>query len=132
MDSLARDIIIGAVGSVLGAFFVFLGSQGWQLNKAVREKRQSLRRREEEQWRTRNMGIRQGITNVYLFEILKYLLFGNLFLALPTITTFLDFTSPSGFVAYRIILTIGGGLAFACFFVGLGRASRYIRLRGLD
>lgn len=132
MDPLARDLLVGAIGSVLGALFVFIGSQGWRVTKTARDRRKRLRAREEEQWRTRQIGIRQGISNVYLFDILKYLLLGNLLLAVPTMATWLDLTNELGFIVYRLVLSIGGGLAFACFFLGLGKASRYMRLRALD
>lgn len=132
MESFAREVFAGAVGSVIGAFLVFLGSQGRHLNRAARRRRRSMRRREQEQWASREIGVRQGITNGYLFEILTYLLLGNLLLAVPAITTLLGFAGQSGFIASRIVSTVGGVLALACFFVGLGKTSRYLRLRAVD
>lgn len=83
-------------------------------------------------WKTNKMGIRQGITNGYLFDILKYILLGNLFLAIPTIFMVLDLTSEVGFILYRIFVTVGGSIALGAFFLGLGRTSRYLRLRAID
>jgi len=69
-----------------------------------------------------DLGIRQGIINTYLFDILRFLLLGNLFLAIPTMVTMLDFMTDLGFISYRVLSTSGGILAFAFFFMGISQA----------
>lgn len=132
MDSLLRDIMIGAIGSVLGALLVFVGTYGIRFTKESKKKAKLGREKEVERWKTNKMGIRQGITNAYLFDILKYLLFGNLFLAIPTLFAVFDISSNFGFVLYRYIMTIGAALALASYFLGVGRTIKYLKLRALD
>lgn len=136
METIIREIAIAVMGSMFGALFVFFKSQGWQVTKLARAKRRELRHLEEQKWKTQEYGIRQGITNDYLFEILKYLLLGIICLAGATMLTLLDVTngmnSIAYFIVYRIFMIVCIIIAFVCFYFGLGKAERYLRLRATD
>lgn len=132
MEQLFRDLVIGATGSVIGAFIVFIGTYGLRLGKETKKASEEKWQAEVTTWKSKEMGIRQGITNGYLFDILKYILLGNLFLAVPALFMVLDITSVVGFILYRVLVTVGGAMALGAFFLGLGRTSRYLRLRAID
>jgi hypothetical protein len=132
MNEIIKNLLIGTIGSVIGALLVLYGSQGWQLTRESREKRKQRRQIEENQWISMDIGIRQSITNSYLFDILKYILIGNLFFAISNGSFFLDVQTDLGFLIYRVLSSICGILAFFYFFIGLGRANRYLKLRRLD
>ena len=132
MAEIPKEIIIGAIGSILGALIVYLGQSGFQLTKKAKEKAQEARLKEMDAWKSMKFGIRQGITNYYLFSILRYLFLGNLLWIVP------EFVAEPGqmmgmmYEVYLGILIAGRGGALLCFFLGLGRILRYLRLRSLD
>jgi hypothetical protein len=135
MDQLPREIIIGAIGSILGALIVYLGQSGLQLTKKARERAEAARTKEIDVWKSKKLGIQQGITNYYLFSILRYLFLGNLLWLVP------EFVLEPGqmlgmiyhvYYVYVVIVILSRGGALLCFFLGLGRILRYLRLRALD
>ncbi len=132
MDQIPEKLVIGAIGSVLGALIVYLGQTGFQITKKARQQSLEAREKETDEWKSMKMGVRQGITNYYLFSILRYLFLGNLLWIVP------EFVAEPGqmlgmpYSIYICILVLGRGGALLCFFIGLGRILRYLRLRTLD
>jgi hypothetical protein len=134
MDQLPREIIIGGIGSILGALIVYFGQSGLQLTKKARQKAGEVRRKEVDAWKSKKLGIRQDITNYYLFSILRYLFLGNFLWLMPEFV--LEPGRMLGMI-YQIydvdvvIVILSRGGALLCFFLGLGRILRYLRLRAL-
>jgi len=79
-----------------------------------------------------HMGIRQGITNSYLFAILRYLFLGNLLLLVPEILEGPLAITGLLWEVWVVVLVVSKGGALVCFFLGLGRILRYLRLRSTD
>lgn len=135
MDQLPGEIIIGGIGSILGALIVYLGQSGLQLTKKARERAGEDRTKEVDGWKSKELGIRQNITNYYLFSILRYLFLGNFLWLVPEFV--LEPGRMLGMV-YRVydvdvvIVILSRGGALLCFFLGLGRILRYLRLRATD
>lgn len=132
MDQLPEKLIIGAIGSVLGALIVYLGQSGLQLTKKARQKIREAREKEIDEWKSMNMGIRQGITNYYLFSILRYLFLGNLLWIVPELVAEPGQLMGMSYNIYLLLVILGRGGALLSFFLGLGRILRYLRLRALD
>ena len=80
MDRFARDFIIGVIGSVVGAFIVYVGSYGLKLTSAARKRFREERLAEKQTWAEGDPNVRQNITNHYLFTVLKHMLLANLLL----------------------------------------------------
>lgn len=132
MEQLPEKLIIGAIGSVLGALIVYLGQVGFQLGKGARERNRHARTRELEAWQSMGAGIRQSITNIYLFAILRYLFLGNLLWLVPEV---LEAPAKAMDIYYEIFVgtvVVCKGGALMCFFLGLGRILRYLKLRATD
>ncbi len=132
MEGLPREIIVGAIGSILGALIYYLGQSGIQLSKTARETALQKRKKEEEEWKTMKMGIRQGITNSYLFSILRYLFLGNLLWLVPEVISEPAKAFGMGWSGYIFLILVSKGGALCCFFLGLGKIMRYQKLRALD
>ena len=132
MDEILHDLVIGVFGSLFGAFIIYTTTYGIAFSKKRKEKRAKKWEAEKSQWKSKQMGIRQGITNQYLFDILKYLLLGSIIGSFGTMIVIIDCTSNHGILIYRIILTVIGTLTFVIYLIGLGKVLRYLRLRKLD
>ncbi len=132
MSEIPKEIIIGAIGSILGALIVYFGQSGFQLTKKARERAQETRAKEIDDWKSMKIGIRQGITNFYLFSILRYLFLGNLLWIVPEFVVEPGKMMGMMYEVYFGIVIVGRGGALLCFFLGLGRILRYLRLRSLD
>lgn len=132
MWEIPKEVLIGGAGSILGGLVVYIAQSGWRLTKGARQRSQQARHREIDSWKSGSMGIRQGITNQYLFSILRYLSLGNLLWLMPDAAVeplkMLDVLYEV-YVALIIVARIG---ALLCFFLGLGSILRYLRLRALD
>jgi hypothetical protein len=132
MNEMTTNFIIGIASSVTGALIVYIASYSTNLTKKSRQASREKALKEKELWLTQDLGIRQGITNKYLFDILKYLLLGSIIGALGTMIAIIDSTGPSGFLVYRVLLTSIGILSFIVYFIGLGKVVKYMRLRKMD
>jgi hypothetical protein len=135
MDQLHREIIIAVIGSLVGALIVYLGQSGLQLTKKGRERAEVDRRKEIDVWKSKKLGILQGITNYYLFSILRYLFLGNLLWLVPEFV--LEPVQMLGKIyhvydVHVVVVILSRGGALLCFYLGLGRILRYLRLRTLD
>lgn len=132
MVEIPRDLIFSAIGSIIGALFVYFGQSGLQITKKARDKARKAREDERVAWKSMKLGIRQGITNQYLFSILRYLFLGNLLWLIPeTASEPLQMLNVMYGVYICIIISARVG-ALLSFFLGLGRIIRYLRLRALD
>jgi hypothetical protein len=132
MQDIPRELIIGAIGSVIGALIVYLSQSGLQITKKARERARKAREEERSAWRSKNIGIRQGITNQYLFSVLRYLFLGNLLWFIGEVgrapMTFLYVR----FEVFLCIIIIFRAGALLCFFLGLGHILRYLGLHSLE
>jgi len=130
-NQIPYELIIGTIGSVLGALTVYLSQSGLRLTKKTRQNILKKREKEIKEWKSMKIGVRQGITNYYLFSILRYLFLGNLLWVLPELVEqFQNFGLE--YYAYVITILLGRGGALICFFIGLGQIIRYLKLRDLD
>lgn len=132
MIELTKELIIGAIGSVIGALIVYLGQTGSRITKKTRERARESRLKEKSAWESGNLEIQQSITNHYLFTVLRYLFLGNLLWLVPEFSE-----SPMEMLGiiyevYLIIVILARGAALLCFFLGIGSILRYLRLRALD
>jgi accessory gene regulator protein AgrB len=130
-------IITGVIGSLLGAMIVGISQFGFSFNKKRKEKIKERKQKEENKWIQMEFGIRQGITNQYLFEILKFLFLGNFFWVFPE---FIKAILSSGL--YNVVpepQSVDSWISISCtvlslvfFYYGFGKILRYIYLRKLD
>ncbi len=138
VESISLNIAIGVISSVIGALFVFAGQYGIRIRKKAVEKNVFVKKKEEQQWKTNDFGIRQGITNKYLFIILRYLFLANMFWLVPEFLVKIYMLSDAFFNIYpyeEISYTIGILLrlsSLVLFFLGLGNILRYMKLRQSD
>ncbi len=124
-----RDIIIGVIGSLIGAAFVFFASRGWKFTSDLREKAKLELMQEKSEWNNGGQIGQQRITNKYLFEILKFILFGSLFSSIPLIIS--AFSIMDGMITSTspvIFYVLSGFASLASFYWGLGKVIRYRNL----
>lgn len=134
MESIYRDLFIGTVGSVIGALIVYFSSYGINLTKAARLRHAEKVELEKSLWQTRKIQVRMEITNNYLFEILKAFLIGNILTLTPSFVYYV-FHQLDGFAGWRFINSVPVALTvigFIFYFVALGKALRYLRIRRTD
>lgn len=138
--SLVVNIIVGTIGSVLGGLIVYAGQRGFQVRRAARARAAEERDNEETLWRSLDLGIRQKITNEYLFSILRFLFLGNLLWLIPNLTSGAFSVIDRAKIVPNEILQWAWGIigitaqvfAVIAFLLGIGRILRYARLRALD
>ena len=120
-------IVTGAAGSLFATFIIYVGQTS---RDSLFEllKRNQIRQKEKDAWATREIGIRQGITNHYTFQVLRYLLLGNLFWVVPEAISPVLRNYELGQLAHMCFLIIG--LVF--FLLGTGKALRYLSIRRTD
>jgi hypothetical protein len=127
-ENLLRDLLIGITGSVAGAAIVALAAYGRDAFQTARN-RSARWKHEVEEWRTGQVGRRQAITNEYVFEVLRFLLLGNLLWVFPEIIV--PFTWRNS-VIDELHLWVNSGfllVGLLSFYVGLSKTIRYLRLR---
>ena len=130
MNSLLRDLLIGTIGSVIGALIVFLSTSGFQFTRKAKQRAAERKEAERKRWQEGDSLIRQEITNEYLFGILKYMLVGNLLWALPSVVSGMTFAFSMEFIAYlNIMYGLGSALGAIYFYRGLGLVIRYMNLK---
>lgn len=124
--------MIGTIGSLIGAIILFLFKRGFSWRAETNLKRQEELEAEQKNWVSGNFGKRQGITNKYLFLVLKDLFFANLLLALPTIASVLTAKGKDGTQSYLAFNVVAGMGAVVAFIGGIAKILRYLDLRSLD
>ncbi|MCG8073241.1 MAG: hypothetical protein N0C86_14805 [Candidatus Thiodiazotropha taylori] len=129
MEEITRDLLIGVIGSVIGAALVFLGSVGWRFSKKAKKQLEQEKLEEERLWLSSDFQAKQSITNQYLFEILKYLLLGNICLTLPALSWFVLEFALGAAMNFLSFGTSSAALVF--YYVGVGRVLRYMKLQSL-
>ena len=115
MEGWGRDLVVGVVGSLIGAVLISLFSFGFQLTKLSREKRRKLRGQEIEDWRSADLAKRQRIFNSYLFAVLKFFIIGSILIGVANAIGDLnvaDKTSPLGTLDYMAELFDATGVLF--------------------
>ncbi len=132
MDSWGTSIFVGALGSVIGAVLVMLasfGARGGGLSLA-----RSARERHEEAklWESMNLGIRQAITNQYIFSILWFLFLGNFFWVISEVVPPLAAKVTVPVLTLEVIYFVALGAGLICFLLGLEKFLAYARIRALD
>ena len=130
MDQLTREIIVGAVSSLIGAMIVFLGQYGLQIGKKARIKAKEKRNEEINKWKTNDPQYTQEITNHYLFGILRYLFLGNLFWIVPEIVLEpMHVMNVSPIEVSMALTLLTKGSALFVFYLGLGKILKYLRFQ---
>lgn len=125
-------VVSGVIGSLLASLVIFVGSGARGITRRARQRAEERWSYEVAQWATRKIGVRQGLTNDYIFSTLKYLFLGNIFWAFPEVVAPIVWGSGSGERLFTAINVVGLGLGLIFFLLGLGRVLRYIRLRRTD
>ena len=85
MDEWGKELIIGILGSLIGASIIYLASFGFQWTKESRKFRQKLREKELTDWKSGSAIKRQRISNSYLFSVVKYFLMGSILIAMSNV-----------------------------------------------
>jgi hypothetical protein len=132
MEEIPKEIFIGALGSILGVLILYLAQSGIQLTKKARDAAKQKREQELEMWKSMKMGVRQGITNSYLFKILQYLFLGNLLWLAPEVVSAPAQALEFPYAFYLTIIIGFKGSALLSFYYGLGQILRYQKLRLTD
>jgi uncharacterized membrane protein YdjX (TVP38/TMEM64 family) len=135
MESVYRDLLIGIIGSVIGALIVYFSSYGLNLTKAARLRHAQRVEQEKLLWRTRKIQVRMEITNNYLFEILKAFLIASILTLVPSLILYGVFSQLDEFAARRLIYgvaTVFTVIGLIYYFIALGKALRYLRIRRTD
>jgi hypothetical protein len=132
MEGIPKELLIGAAGSIIGAVILYLVQTGFQLTKSARESWKLKKELEEKNWKSQNIGQRQGITNAYLFSILRYLFLGNLLWLIPEAINPPAEMLGIDFGFYVTTQVLFNGSAIFCFILGLASILRYQRLRAID
>lgn len=131
MDTLWRELAIGASGSVIGAAIVYFASSAVGISKSVKTRAEEKRKLEIEMWKTRKIQVRMEITNYYLFEVLKAFLFGSILTIIPSIGSFTLASVDAGGPLW-LILAGFTCLGLGYYFIGLGHVLRYLKIRRSD
>jgi len=82
-NAITTNLLIGIVSSVIGALLVLVSQYGIRIRKSSKIASAKRRQDELDQWKINELGIRQGITNYYLFKILRYLFLANMLCLVP-------------------------------------------------
>lgn len=132
MDELLINLVFPTISSVVGGLVVYFAQSGIQLRKKSKKDTRLSKADEIEAWKSMDLGIRQGITNNYLFSILRYLFLGNLLWLLPEVLEkpiyFFNFIHEI-YIGILVFAKIG---ALLSFLIGLGYILRYLKLRSFD
>jgi hypothetical protein len=129
-DRLIRDLVIGTAGSIIGAILLFLSTVGFRLTTVARDKLKQQREQEIRTWETGDSSTRQNITNDYLFAILKHMLLANMFWVLGEGLPDIVAVSVRSEGLYLFLFAFGRALSLFFFILGLGKALRYMKIKG--
>ena len=136
MDNLPiKDIAIGVIGAVLGAFVVSAGAFGWRFATESRRAAKVAREAERKQWHSGDPQQRSNLTLGYLFTVVSHFLIANLFWLIPDLldafaTTARGAISPSDQWThfFWISAAIFRFVSLVFFFLGIGQIIRYAAL----
>jgi len=84
METWSKELVIGIVGSLIGAAIVYLFSVGFEWTRKSREARQRIRAKELADWKSGSAVKRQTITNLYLFSVLKFFMIGSILMGVAS------------------------------------------------
>ena len=130
MENISNYIYSAIVGFVITVIGNFIITYRYSKQKSKIKKSVSEKVREENLWKSMNMGVRQAITNEYIFSVLMYLFIGNLiWIATEIISPLLDQFSHG---IYLLLNSFGLVSGVVFFFLGFMRIKRYLSLRALD
>lgn len=129
-NAITTNLLIGIVSSVIGALLVLVSQYGIRIRKSSKIASAKRRQDELDQWKINELGIRQGITNYYLFKILRYLFLANMLWLVPEFIEkvfFLSHYLDLSFYreSYFLIDAICRLSSLAIFFLGLGQIALY-------
>lgn len=77
MERWALDLLIATAGAVLGAAIMYGAAFGVRWTRKSREDAARIRAEQISQWGKSDPLGRQQITNIYLFDVLKYFIIGS-------------------------------------------------------
>jgi hypothetical protein len=128
------------LGALIASALIYLAQfsfkQTWLSWKKIKENRLE----EENDWKTKDFGKRQTITNKYLFLILQFFLLANVLWLIPNFFDFIpsyangeySFTLKNPLMFLLTITTSSCySLAFLSYLIGIGKIMRYLKLRSL-
>lgn len=122
-----RDLLIGTIGSVIGAIIVLIATSGVRFTRKASQRASERKAQEKKLWHEGTMGERQDITNEYLFGILKNMLLGNLLWTLPTAAY--PFASIYSYNAVNAFTAAGAIAGSVYYFRGITLVLRYIEVK---
>ena len=138
MENIGFTIVIGILGSVVGAGVVSLGQFGWRATRESLQTAQQRRVREMTGYHSADPLKKSQITYEYLFSTLMYLFIANLAWILPeTVDAALNTSILSGlriidreetWVGFWVFSLLSKLFGLIAFYFGLGRILRYIRI----
>lgn len=129
-----KDLAIGVTGSLIGAAIVYFTSVGVKLQRQSKEESKKIYENEIVLWKSRKIGIRQAISNAYLFDVLKNFLFANLVTIVPGIGTYIIVAFSEPGILEKLYLVFAGISLVSLYFylVAFGKAVRYLKIRKSD
>jgi hypothetical protein len=79
MDGTLRDLIIAIAGGIITAVLLYAFQFGLLFTRRSRVSAKAEREQEAVDWRSGDFVKRQMISNAYMFAIMKWFMFGNVF-----------------------------------------------------
>lgn len=124
MNDISITILTGVVSSILGAFIVYAAAgAGLSFRKQKRDRIKKKKEDEINQLCSSNYAERQSVTNEYIFIVLRYLMLANIFWVVPNIFSIDEIDLPT------IYYWPFNALTLIAFYIGLGKASYYLKLK---
>ena len=130
MENLSSYIYGGIIGAIISIVINFVITYRYSKQKDKLKKESTAQEREYKLWKSMHLGVRQGITNEYIFSVLMYLFIGNIIWIGTEIISPLIGSSSHEF--YLLLNSFGLAIGVVFFLLGFGRIKRYIKLRALD
>jgi hypothetical protein len=137
MEIPARDLIIGVIGAVIGAWIVSAGASGVRFLTESRKVRREKAEAQASHWRKADAATQSRITGQYIFAVLSHFLLANLFWLVPDLLEAFSRTGEmKGLINlgdqwmswFWLLAFIFRFISLVFFFLGLGRIVRYTSL----
>jgi hypothetical protein len=125
--NMVRDLMIGTVGSIIGALIVVMATSGLRFTRKASRIAFERKAQEKKRWQEGSIAERQEITNGYLFGILRNMLLGNLLWSLPSVVY--PFVTRFSFDAVSIVSAAGSFVGAIYFLRGIILVIRYGSLK---
>lgn len=131
---LASTLLVGTIGSVLGAVIVFFGQSGWQSLIDTRKASKDRFLSEVKEYNSTP----EAVKSRYMFSVVWHLLLANLLWVLPSmIDGVLTTTEAAGvnvgnddiFLLFWIFSTLSSIGSVAIFYSGIGRIARLRKIQ---